>query len=129
MQLNPFLMFAGQAEAALKFYLSQFPGSRIVSMQRYGAGETGAAGSVRRAEFEIAGLRLIAIDSPIKHGFSFTPAFSLFVTCDDIAQLDRLVVSLSEGGQVLMPPDNYGFSPRFAWVQDRFGVAWQLNCV
>jgi uncharacterized glyoxalase superfamily protein PhnB len=41
--------------------------------------------------------------------------------------MDRLFERLSEGGQVLMPPDAYGFSRRFTWVQDRFGVSWQLN--
>jgi uncharacterized glyoxalase superfamily protein PhnB len=42
-------------------------------------------------------------------------------------ELDRVFVALSEGGRVLMPPDNYGFSERFTWTGDRFGVSWQLD--
>ena len=52
---------------------------------------------------------------------------SLFVECEDDAELSRVFAVLSEGGQVLMPLDDYGFSTRFGWVADRFGVSWQLN--
>lgn len=47
--------------------------------------------------------------------------------CQDEAELDRAFARLSEGGQVLMPVGNYGFSSKFGWVSDRFGVSWQLN--
>jgi predicted 3-demethylubiquinone-9 3-methyltransferase (glyoxalase superfamily) len=66
-------------------------------------------------------------DSPIKHGFTFTPSNSTFVEFDSVAELERVFGLLSEGGQVLMPLGNYGFSERFGWVNDRFGVSWQLN--
>jgi predicted 3-demethylubiquinone-9 3-methyltransferase (glyoxalase superfamily) len=52
---------------------------------------------------------------------------SLFVECEDEAEMDAAFTRLSEGGAVLMPPGNYGFSTRFAWLNDRFGVSWQLN--
>jgi predicted 3-demethylubiquinone-9 3-methyltransferase (glyoxalase superfamily) len=64
---------------------------------------------------------------PIKHGFSFTPSCSTFVAFDSTAELERVFGRLSQGGQVLMPVDNYGFSQRFGWLNDRFGVSWQLN--
>ena len=66
-------------------------------------------------------------DSPVKHNFSFTPANSIFVECDTAEELDRAFGILSDGGQVLMPVDNYGFSQRFGWLNDQFGVSWQLN--
>ena len=69
----------------------------------------------------------MCIDSFVEHAFTFTPSMSLFVDCDDRAQLDRAFERLSEQGKVLMPPAAYGFSTWFAWVQDRFGVSWQLN--
>jgi predicted 3-demethylubiquinone-9 3-methyltransferase (glyoxalase superfamily) len=69
----------------------------------------------------------MCIDSPVKHNFTFTPAMSLFVDCADEAELDTLFAKLSEGGQVLMPLDNYGFSRKFGWLADKFGVSWQLN--
>lgn len=112
---------------AMNFYVSLFPNSRIVSIDRYGPGEPGKEGTVKIAVFELSSTRLICIDSPAQHAFTFTPSVSLFVDCDRREELDRLFASLSAEGQVLMPPDSYGFSRWFAWVQDRFGVSWQLN--
>ncbi len=126
-QITPFLMFSGQAEEAMNFYVSLFENSRIVSLTRYGAGEMGAEGSVQQAVFSLNGQELMCIDSPVKHDFTFTPATSLFVTSADEAQIDRYFESLSEGGAVLMPLGAYPFSKKFAWVQDRFGVSWQLS--
>jgi predicted 3-demethylubiquinone-9 3-methyltransferase (glyoxalase superfamily) len=121
------LMFEGKAEEAMRLYVSLFAGSEVTAIERYGPGEPGAEGSVKRAEFTLGGHRLACIDSPVKHGFTFTPSVSLFVECEDEAEMDRAFGRLSEGGAVLMPPGNYGFSTKFAWVNDRYGVSWQLN--
>ena len=125
--VRPFLMFEGNAEAAMNFYVSLFPNAEIVSIERYGPEEAGAEGSVRQALFSIADETIMCIDSPVKHAFSFTPSISLFVDCDSEAELERLVVALAEGGGELMPRGNYGFSRQFAWISDRYGVSWQLN--
>jgi predicted 3-demethylubiquinone-9 3-methyltransferase (glyoxalase superfamily) len=125
--VKPFLMFEGNAEAAMTFYVSLFPGGEIVDIVRYGPNEAGREGSVMKAEFSIAGQRVICIDSPVKHQFGFTPAFSLFVDCHSEAELRRLAAALSEGGTELMPLGDYGFSRLFTWLNDRFGVSWQLN--
>ena len=66
-------------------------------------------------------------DSPAVHAFDFTPSTSLFVTCESVAQIDRLFAALADGGAVMMPLDAYPFSRRFGWVADRFGVSWQLS--
>lgn len=124
--VTPFLMFEGAAETAMNFYVTLFRGS-IKRIQRYGPGEQGTEGSIKRADFSIVGQDLICIDSPVKHAFTFTPSVSLFVECESEAELDAAFGKLSEGGLVLMPVDNYGFSAKFAWVNDRFGVSWQLN--
>ncbi|WP_219999912.1 VOC family protein [Halomonas sp. LBP4] len=58
---------------------------------------------------------------------TFTPSMSLFVESESEAELDEAFAQLSSGGEVLMPPDDYGFSARFTWLNDRFGVSWQLN--
>jgi predicted 3-demethylubiquinone-9 3-methyltransferase (glyoxalase superfamily) len=127
MRITTFLMFTGRAEEAMNFYVQTFPRSRVVSVERYGPGEAGAAGSVKRATFELNGTELMCIDSPIEHAFTFTPSMSLFIDCDSRQQLDVAFNRLSDGGNVLMPPDDYGFSRWFAWVADRYGVTWQLN--
>ena len=121
------LMFEGTAEEAMRFYVSLFKGSEVTRVERYGPGEPGAEGSVKRAEFTLGGHRLACIDSPVKHGFTFTPSISIFVECEDEAELDAAFRQLSAGGAVLMPLGSYGFSAKFGWVKDRFGVSWQLN--
>jgi predicted 3-demethylubiquinone-9 3-methyltransferase (glyoxalase superfamily)/quercetin dioxygenase-like cupin family protein len=125
--MTPFLMFEGRAEEALTFYTGLFPGAAIDSIERYRAGEMGPEGTVRLASFTVAGQRVMAIDSPADHDFTFTPSFSFFVECAGTEELDALFAALSEGGAVMMPPGDYGFSRRFCWVSDRFGVSWQLN--
>jgi predicted 3-demethylubiquinone-9 3-methyltransferase (glyoxalase superfamily) len=121
------LMFEGSAEQAMNFYVSLFSGSRVDSIVRYGAGEPGTEGTIKRADFTIAGHELICIDSPVSHGFTFTASISIFVDCESDAELRRVFERLAEGGQVFMPLDNYGFSTLFGWVSDRYGVSWQLN--
>lgn len=123
----PFLMFQGRAEEAMNFYISLFDDGKVLDAHRYDQGEPGKEGTVKRASFSIAGLTIMCIDSPIEHGFTFTPATSLFVTCVSEEQIDHLNRALSEGGGTFMPLASYGFSRKFAWVRDRFGVAWQLN--
>ena len=121
------LMFDGVAEKAMKLYVSLFGGSQIDRLERYGPGEQGAEGTVKRAEFTLGGPRLMCIDSPVKHGFTFTPSISIFVDCMDEAELEHAFKQLAKGGSVLMPLDNYGFSTKFGWINDRYGVSWQLN--
>jgi predicted 3-demethylubiquinone-9 3-methyltransferase (glyoxalase superfamily) len=125
--VRPFLMFEGRAEEAMKFYVSLFPNGKIVDVTRYGSGEPGAEGSVKVATFSLGEQTVMCIDSPVKHRFTFTPAFSFFVDCASEDDLRRLAAALGEGGAVLMGLANYGFSRLFTWVNDRFGVSWQLN--
>lgn len=124
--ITPFLMFSGRAEEAMDFYMSLFEASRVLSVLRYGPDGPGPEGSVLHATFSLNGQQIMCIDSAIVHDFTFTPAISLYVTCRSKAEVDRLYERLSEGGQVLMPLDEYPFSERFGWVADRFGVSWQL---
>lgn len=126
-KITTFLMFEGQAEAAMNFYMSLFPDSKILSIQRYGAEGPGREGSVVHAVFSLDGQQFMCIDSPAKHGFTFTPATSLFVTCESEAEVDTLFGKLSEGGKVLMPLDAYPFAKRYGWCGDRFGVSWQIR--
>jgi predicted 3-demethylubiquinone-9 3-methyltransferase (glyoxalase superfamily) len=117
----------GCAQEAMRFYVGLFARSEIRSLELYGPGEPGAAGTVKRADFTLAGQEVICIDSPVKHAFTFTPSMSLFVECESEAELQNAFDALSAGGGVLMPLNNYGFSRQFGWVNDRYGVSWQLN--
>jgi predicted 3-demethylubiquinone-9 3-methyltransferase (glyoxalase superfamily) len=126
-RVHPFLMFQGKAEQAMNFYVSLFPGAVVEDVLRYGSGEAGAPGSIRKARFSLGGQTVLCIDSAVQHAFTFTPAFSFFVDCVSEQEIASLFAALSAEGAVFMPLSNYGFSRSFAWVQDRFGVAWQLN--
>src|SRR5512146_2674511 len=101
------LMFTGDASAALELYAAVFAEFRVAHVEHYGVGEAGAPGSVRRADVVFGQHRIIVIDSPVKHDTAFA--------------------QLAQGGQIFMPIANYGFSQRFGWCSDRFGVSWQLN--
>lgn len=120
-------MFEGAAEEAVRLYVSVFANAKLESIETWKAGEPGAEGSVKQAFFSIAGHELRAFDSPGKHAFTFTPSTSLFVECESEAELDAAYAKLAEGGKALMPLGSYGFSKKFGWVNDRFGVSWQLN--
>jgi predicted 3-demethylubiquinone-9 3-methyltransferase (glyoxalase superfamily) len=127
--VTPFLMFQGRkAEEALNYYTKLIPNSGIESIVRYGKDETGSEGSVKIAHAKIGGLLIKAIDSPADHAFNFTPSISLFVTLAD-ELIEQVAQNLAEDGSVMMPLGAYDFSKKFAWVNDRYGVSWQLSVV
>ncbi|MDQ1649801.1 MAG: hypothetical protein QOG60_1858 [Frankiaceae bacterium] len=126
-QIAPFLMFTGAAEAALTFYTSLFEDARVVDITRFGAEGPGAEGTVQFARFTLAGQEFLCTDSPPVHAFSFTPSFSIWIETEDEAEIERLFAALGDGGNELMPLGEYGFSRRFGWLNDCFGVSWQLN--
>jgi predicted 3-demethylubiquinone-9 3-methyltransferase (glyoxalase superfamily) len=126
-KITTFLMFEGKAEEAMNFYISLFAGSEIKSISRYGENEGGSAGAVRHALFALNGQEFMCIDSVVSHGFSFTPAMSLFVSLGTESELDKIYAALSEGGQILMPLAAYPFSKKYGWINDKYGVSWQLT--
>lgn len=127
-KVTPFLMFQdGNAEEAMNFYTSLIKDSEITNIVRYGANGPGDEGTVMHATFTLKGQEFMCIDSNIKHQFTFTPSFSIYLTCSTEEEIDTLYQKLKEGGGELMPLGNYGFSKKFGWINDRFGVSWQLT--
>lgn len=126
----PFLMFQeGKAEEAMNFYTSLIEDSEITSIIRYGANSAGDEGTVMQATFTLKGQEFMCIDSNVKHQFSFTPSFSIYVVCSTEEEINELYNKLIEDRQALMPLGNYGFSTKFGWLNDRYGVSWQLNLI
>ncbi len=126
----PFLTFqprrTGSAADAMALYASLFADGRILLDERWNADEQGTKGTVRIAEFIVAGQKFRCSDSPpLDHEWSFTPAVSVWVNCDSTDEQQRVFAALAEDGTQLMPLDDYGFGP-FGWVEDRYGVSWQL---
>lgn len=115
------LMFQdGRAREAAEWYVSLVPGS---SIERVIDNDAGGA----TVYFTLAGRDFIAFDSPIRHGFDFTPSMSIFVRCDDEEQVRLLFEQIASQGDVKMPVDDYGFSSCFGWATDRYGVSWQIG--
>lgn len=129
MRTATFLMFQGQARDALELYQDAFDELTIDTLELYAEDADAMFGQVKKAEVSLGGHALILHDTGMSHAFGFTPAISLFIDFGDESALERAFDALSEGGTALMPLDDYGFSARFAWVQDRYGVSWQLNLV
>ena len=134
-KITPCLWFDKNCEEAVNFYISVFPNSSITSIKRYPEGMTeepmqGMSGKVLTAVFELDGLTFQALDGgPI---FKINPSVSFMVNFDPSRNpnaahdLDVMWEKLSEGGHALMPLQEYPFSKKYGWVEDRFGVSWQL---
>lgn len=127
-KISTFLTFQkNDAEQAMNLYVSLFDNSKIIQIQRWEKEGHGKEGTIKLAIFELNGQRFMCSDSPPMHDWDFTPAVSNFVECKDEEELQRIFSKLSENGTVTMPLNNYGFSQKFGWVIDTFGVSWQLN--
>lgn len=123
--ISTFFLFSGQAEEAMNFYTSLFAQSEIIRITRFGPNEAGKEGTVQQGVFSVKGQVFMCTDSTVAH--AFTPAMSLYVTCESENEIDQVFQKLAQDGQVLMPLASYPFSEKFGWVQDRFGVSWQLS--
>ena len=118
----------GKAEEAMKLYTSLFENSEIKHVERWKAGEPGGEeGLVKHATFTMSGHEYMASENSLEHRFAFNPSISIYVNCESEEEIESLYRELSEGGDVRMEIGNYGFSTKFGWVADKFGVSWQLN--
>lgn len=113
-KITPFLWFDDQAEEAMRFYVGIFPNSRELGVSRYGEGAPRPKGSVMTASFELDGQTFTALNGGPQ--FRFTPAISFVVTCESQAEIDRLWAALTAGGK----------PGRCGWLEDKFGVSWQI---
>lgn len=127
-KITPFLWFDTQAEEAADFYTSIFKKSEIKSVSKYteaGAKASGMQnGSVMTVVFLIEGQEFVAINGgPV---FKFSPVISFFVNCKSVEEIDDLWTKLSNGGTTMMELGKYPFSDKYGWIQDKYGVSWQL---
>jgi len=117
----------GNAENAMNLYVELFENSKIINVSRWGSGAPVSEGKIMQATFELNGNLFMCSDSPPVHDWDFSPAVSNYINCETEEEMNRLFSKLSENGKITMPLNNYGFSQKFGWVIDQFGISWQLN--
>ena len=119
-QIIPFLWFNGNAEEAVNFYVSLFPNSKIERVSRYSDAGPLPAGSAMTLEFQLDGQDMMALNGgetgQNNPGSPYPGAVALFVSCESQAHVDRLWDGLKDGGRSL----------QCGWVQDRYGVVWNI---
>jgi predicted 3-demethylubiquinone-9 3-methyltransferase (glyoxalase superfamily) len=113
-KITPFLWFDGRAEEAMNYYTSIFKNSKIVQITRYGNGMPAPKGSVMTAVFELENQKYIALNGGPQ--YTFTPAVSFVVNCQTQDEIDDYWEKLSAGGKEI----------QCGWLQDKFGLSWQI---
>ncbi len=127
-KINPFLWFDDNAEEAVNFYTSVFKDSKVKASTKYNEESAKASGrpkdSVMTVSFDLYGQSFVAINGG--PAFKLNPSISFFVNCKTEKEVEELWNKLSDGGKILMALDKYPFSEKYGWLEDKFGVSWQI---
>jgi predicted 3-demethylubiquinone-9 3-methyltransferase (glyoxalase superfamily) len=113
-KITPFLWFDDKAEEAMNFYISIFKNSKVLNISRYGKDAPYPEGTVFLVTFQLDGQEVMALNAGPK--FKFTEALSMYVNCENQAEVDELWEKLSEGGE----------KSQCGWLKDKFGLSWQI---
>lgn len=126
--IAPCLWLDDQAEEAARFYTGIFPDAEVTGVARYPESFDNPGGmprgSVMTVEFELGGQAFTALNGG-PH-FTMNATISFFAQATDVAEVERMAEALADGGTYLMELGEYSWSARYAWVQDRYGVSWQV---
>jgi len=120
-RIFPHLWFDREAKEAALFYTGLFDDSKVLGVETI---EDTPSGDAESVSFELAGQPFMAISAGPY--FQFNPSVSLMVACDSVAEVNEKWKALSEGGTKLMPLGEYPFCKWYGWIQDRYGLSWQL---
>jgi predicted 3-demethylubiquinone-9 3-methyltransferase (glyoxalase superfamily) len=120
-KITPHLWFDKEAPEAAKMYVSAIPGSKLTNITTLSNTPSGDCDVV---SFDLAGQPFMAISAgPL---FKLNPSVSFHIKCTTKEEVDAIWKDLSPGGKVLMPLDTYPFSERYGWLEDKYGVSWQI---
>ncbi|MBK7632010.1 MAG: VOC family protein [Ignavibacteriales bacterium] len=128
-KITPFLWFDKSVEEATNFYITVFDNSKILNVSSYNEESAKASGqkpgSAMTVSFQLEGQNFTALNGG-PH-FKLNQSTSFFVYCESDAKIEKVFNKLSDGGKVIFPLDKYDWSPKYAWVIDKFGLSWQLD--
>lgn len=133
MQLNAYLIFNGQAEAAFKFYAQCLRG-KITTLLTFGEmpgfenQPAATRAKIAHVRLDVGDQALMASDSHPDYPYEGIKGCSVSIAVSDPAEATRLFDALAEGGSVQMPLQQTSWSVRFGMLVDRFGAAWMVNC-
>ncbi|MDN3669816.1 VOC family protein [Echinicola jeungdonensis] len=127
-KITPCLWFDENAAEAVNFYISALKNSKKGKAAYYDNASYEASekqkGNFLTQEFTLEGHNFLALNAGPQ--FKFNPSISFFVNCSSTAEVDELWQKLKENGSILMPLGQYPFSKRYGWLQDQFGLSWQI---
>ncbi len=122
-KITTHLWFDKEALQAAEFYVSTF--GKASQVKHISKLDNTPSGSVDIVTFNLLGREFQAISAgPL---FKFNPSVSFHVSCNSIEEVDAIWNKLSQGGMVLMELGAYPFSERYGWVQDKYGLSWQIS--
>ncbi|MBB5193147.1 PhnB protein [Silvimonas terrae] len=133
MQVQPYLTFNGDCEAALAFY-SKVLGGEITFMVRYKeapadqAVDPAWADKIMHCNFSAGSTQIMAADCPPERALATKSGFTLSLNADSVEQGERMFHGLAEGGQITMPFQATFWTKGFGMLVDRFGTPWMVNC-
>ena len=113
-KITTFLWFDQNAEEAIRWYVSIFENSKVLSETRWGEGGPAQKGTLMAARFQLAGQEFLALNGRPQSGF--TEAVSLLVDCETQSEVDELWERLGDGGE----------PGRCGWLKDKYGLSWQI---
>ena len=120
-KITPHFWFDKEAKEAAEFYTSLLPDSKVTNIATLHDTPSGDCDVV---SFELAGQPFMAMSAgPL---FKFNPSVSFHVKSKTKEEVDEIWEKLSSGGKVLMPLDAYPFSERYGWIEDKYGLSWQV---
>lgn len=132
MQLNAYLLFNGQCEAAFKFYAECLRGKIGAMMPHRGTPAEQHVPSdwqdkIMHARLDVGDAVLMGSDSPPEH-YQAPQGFSVSIQIKDVAEAERIFRALADQGTVKMPMEKTFWAQRFGMLVDKFGIPWMVNC-
>ncbi|MGH7659156.1 MAG: VOC family protein [Gemmatimonadales bacterium] len=131
MQVNPYLFFNGQCEAAFRFY-EEALGGKITAMMSFADAPAGQGGpesqnGIMHACLEVGEGRLMGSDDP-GGDFKAPKGFYVQIAIGKVSDAERVFSTLAKGGKVNVPFEQSFWATRFGMLVDQFGIPWMVNC-